>query len=170
MRQPRKMVIEARRTGHRRLGSGRPMTSIAGVSVPVRAISIAQRGTRMSDAEQLSALIGSIYDTAIQPEKWPDALAGITKYMNGKASLLGLHNAAVRTADVFYSWGDDPKYREAYFTQYAKLNPTVVPLSLQIKPGEVFSVSTLIPYNEFAVRGCMSDRSNHKTTAMPPMY
>lgn len=103
----------------------------------------------MSDPEQLSALIGSIYDTALQPEKWRDALAGITKYMNGKASLFGLHNAAVRTADVFYSWGDDPQYTEAYFTQYAKLNPTLIPLSLHIKPGEVFSTSTLIPYDEF---------------------
>jgi DNA-binding CsgD family transcriptional regulator len=103
----------------------------------------------MSNTEQFSALIGSIYDTAIQPEKWRDALAQITKYMNGKASLFGLHNAAIRTADVFYSWGDDPKYTEMYFAQYAKLNPTVIPLSLHIRPGEVFSLSTVVPYDEF---------------------
>ena len=124
----------------------------------------------MSDAEQLSALIASIYDTALQPEKWRDALAEITKYMNGKASLFGLHNAAVQTADVFYSWGDDTEYREAYFKQYAKLNPTLVPLSLHIKPGEVFSVSTLIPYDEFCRTRLYVKWSNPKTTAMPPMY
>lgn len=103
----------------------------------------------MSDAEQLSALIGSIYDTALQPEKWPNALAGITGYLNGKATLFGLHDAAARTGDVFYSWGDDPKYTELYFTQYARLNPTVVPSSLHVKPGEVFSISTVVPYDEF---------------------
>lgn len=103
----------------------------------------------MSHAEQALRLIGSIYDTALQPEKWRDALAQITKYMNGKASLFGLHDAAVRTADVFYSWGDDPNYTEMYFAQYAKLNPTLVPLSLHVKPGEVFSISTLLPYDEF---------------------
>lgn len=103
----------------------------------------------MSDAEQLSVLIGSIYDAALHPEKWPDALEGITKHMNGKASLFGLHDAAVRTGDVFYSWGDDPKYRELYFEQYAKLNPTLIPLSLHVKPGEVFSISTVVPYDEF---------------------
>jgi DNA-binding CsgD family transcriptional regulator len=103
----------------------------------------------MSDAEQLSALIGSIYDTALQPEKWPNALAGINRYLNGKATLFGLHDAAARTADVFYSWGDDPKYTELYFAQYARLNPTVVPLSMHVKPGEVFSISTVVPYDEF---------------------
>lgn len=103
----------------------------------------------MSDVEQLSSLIGSIYDTALQPESWRDALAGITKYMGGKATLFGMHNAAVRTANVFYSWGDDPRYTEMYFTQYAKLNPTIVPLSLHVKPGDVFSVSTMVPYDEF---------------------
>lgn len=107
------------------------------------------RGTPMSDVEQLSTLIGAIYDTALQPEKWRDALAQITRYMNGKASLFGMHNAAVRTANAFYSWGDDPKYTESYFKQYAKLNPTVVPLSLHVKPGEVFSISTVVPYDEF---------------------
>jgi DNA-binding CsgD family transcriptional regulator len=103
----------------------------------------------MSDAEHLSAVIGSIYDTALHPEKWRGALAEITKYMNGKASLFGLHDAAVRKGDVFYSWGDDPKYTELYFRQYATLNPTLVPLSLHVKPGEVFSISTVIPYDEF---------------------
>jgi hypothetical protein len=103
----------------------------------------------MSDAEQLSALIGSIYDTVLLPEKWRDALAQITGYLDGKASLFGMHNAAIRTANVFYSWGDDPEYTEMYFTRYAKLNPTVVPLNLHVKPGEVFSTSTVVPYDEF---------------------
>lgn len=103
----------------------------------------------MADAQQLSALIGLIYDTALHPDTWRAALEAITKYMNGKASLFGLHDAAVRTGDVFYSWGDDPDYTALYFEKYAKLNPTLVPLSLHIKPGGVFSVSTVVPYDEF---------------------
>jgi DNA-binding CsgD family transcriptional regulator len=108
-----------------------------------------QKLSAMSEVEQLSALIGAIYDTAFDPARWPSVLEKVTKFMNGKASLLGLHNAASRTGNAFYSWGDDPKYTQLYFERYVKINPTVVPSSLHVKAGETFSMSTLMPYEEF---------------------
>lgn len=103
----------------------------------------------MAETEQFSTLVGSIYDTALHPARWDDALEQITKFMNGMASMFGLHNAAARTGDAYYSWGDDPKFTELYFKQYVKLNPVVVPSSIRVKAGDVFSVSTLMPYDEF---------------------
>jgi DNA-binding CsgD family transcriptional regulator/PAS domain-containing protein len=103
----------------------------------------------MSEAEQLSALIGSIYDTTLDSSRWPGVLEKVTTFMNGKASVLGMHNAAVRTGNAFFSWGDDPEHTQRYFEQYIKINPTVVPLNLHVKAGEVFSFSTVMPYEEF---------------------
>jgi DNA-binding CsgD family transcriptional regulator/PAS domain-containing protein len=103
----------------------------------------------MSEAEQLSTLIGAIYDTAFDPGSWPAVLEQVTKFMDGEASVLGMHNAVARTGNAFYSWGDDPRYTQLYFEQYIKINPTVVPASLHVKAGEVFSFSTVMPYEEF---------------------
>jgi DNA-binding CsgD family transcriptional regulator len=103
----------------------------------------------MSEVEQLSALIGAIYDTTFDPARWTSVLEKVTTFMNGKASQLGLHNAASRTGNAFYSWGDDPKYTQLYFERYIKINPILVPFSLHGKIGEPISNSMLMPYEEY---------------------
>jgi len=108
-----------------------------------------QKLSTMSEVEQLSTLIGAIYDTTFDPARWTSVLEKFTKFMNGKVSQLGLHNAASRTGNAFYSWGGDPKYNQLYFERYIKINPVLVPISLHAKIGEPISNSTLMPYEEY---------------------
>jgi DNA-binding CsgD family transcriptional regulator len=103
----------------------------------------------MSDAELLSRVIGEIYDTTLDPARWVGALETITGFMHGTASVLASEDIGGGPGSFYYSWGDDPKYSELYRAKYANINPSVVPLALTAKPGEVCSISTVIPYDEF---------------------
>ena len=103
----------------------------------------------MSDAERLSLLIGDIYDTTLDPARWTDVLEKITGYMRGTAAGLVSEEFGDGATNFHYSWGTDPGYTELYREKYVKLNPAVVPIALSVKPGEVCSLSTAIPYGEF---------------------
>ena len=105
----------------------------------------------MSDAEQfsLSLLIGDIYDTTLDPARWTGVLEKIVGYMQGTAAVLASEDIGGGAGSFYYSWGDDPKYSELYRAKYANLNPSVVPIALTVKPGEVCSISTVVSYDEF---------------------
>lgn len=103
----------------------------------------------MSDAERLSLLIGDIYDTTLDPTRWTDVLEKITRYIRGTAAGLLSQEFGDGAVSFYYSWGDDPEYTKLYRAKYANLNPSVVPIALSVKPGEVCSLSTAISYDEF---------------------
>src|SRR5271169_2905979 len=102
----------------------------------------------MPEAE-LSSLIGEIYDTAFDPARWTSVLEMITKYMRGRATMLAAQDTASGVGTFYYSWGDDPHYTKLYLEKYTRLNPGIVPFSLYVQPGEVCSLSTLIPWDQF---------------------
>jgi DNA-binding CsgD family transcriptional regulator len=103
----------------------------------------------MSDAELLSRVIGEIYDTTLDPARWAGALETITSFMHAKTSVLASEEIGGGPGSFYYSWGDDPKYSELYRAKYANLNPSVVPIALTVKPGEVCSISSVISFDEF---------------------
>jgi DNA-binding CsgD family transcriptional regulator len=103
----------------------------------------------MSEAEQLSLIIGEIYDTTFDPQRWPTALESITTYMRGITSAFALQEFAVGGGQLYYSWGNDPEYTDLYFKKYVKINPSLVPIALRVNVGEVCSISTVVPYGEF---------------------
>ena len=103
----------------------------------------------MSEVEVLSSLIGEIYDTAFDPARWTGVLEIVTGYMRGMATMLAAQDTASGTGTFYYSWGDDPHYTKLYFEKYAKLNPGIVAISLNVKPGDVCSLSTLVPWDQF---------------------
>jgi DNA-binding CsgD family transcriptional regulator len=69
--------------------------------------------------------------------------------MNGLTSALALQDRALGSGNLYYSWGNDPEYTDLYFKKYIKINPTLVPIALQCNVGEVCSISTIVPYEEF---------------------
>lgn len=103
----------------------------------------------MSSEEELSLLIGDIYDTTLDPERWVGVLERIAHFMRAKTSVLASEDIGGGTGSFHYSWGDDPEYSELFRTKYANINPAVVPLALSVKPGEVCSISTIMSYEEF---------------------
>ena len=75
-------------------------------------------------------------------------LERVSAFVHGPGTLIFCHDAALKTGQRFYSWGDDPDYTRSYFDHYAAINP-VLPAQLLLDVGDVKSVYDLIPQQEF---------------------
>lgn len=104
---------------------------------------------RMLHNEDLSLLIGDIYDAALQPDAWPQVLAKTAKFVGGFSAALFSKDATRKTGDVYYhDGGITAHFRQIYFETYIKLDPATT--------GHYFAeiespVSTcdFLPYDEF---------------------
>jgi DNA-binding CsgD family transcriptional regulator len=110
------------------------------------------RGARMkvsnSEFEELSQIIGLIYETVLDERKWPVVMESICRHVRGRASRIYWRDASNGKGETVYSWGFDPHFLNMYRETYVSLNP-LFPASVFIKPGEVFSSRDLIPNEEF---------------------
>jgi DNA-binding CsgD family transcriptional regulator len=102
----------------------------------------------VGDVERISALIGDIYDAALDAGLWPDVLAKCAEFVGGPAAALFSKDAASKTGDVAYYAGIEDHYRNLYFEKYIKLDPlTVGHYFATIE--EPVSVGDILPYDEF---------------------
>jgi DNA-binding CsgD family transcriptional regulator len=104
---------------------------------------------RGTEAEQLSQVLGAVYDAVLAPERWSDALHLATAFLDGAAANLFWQDPINHEAAVFHAWGDDPVYVQMYFERYAALNPYFPAISF-VPAGVVFSGGDIIPHEEFA--------------------
>jgi DNA-binding CsgD family transcriptional regulator len=103
----------------------------------------------MSEAEQLSALIGDVYDAALDPARWPDVLAKSARFVGGFTAALFFKDAAGKSGDFSYEAGRiDPHYGQLYFESYVKLDPLTTGRFLADIEQPV-AASDLMPYDEF---------------------
>jgi DNA-binding CsgD family transcriptional regulator len=102
----------------------------------------------MDETEQLSALIGEIYDASLDAKLWPDVLAKCAAFIGGPAAALFSKDAARKTGDVAYYTGVEPRYRQLYFDKYIKLDPLTVGHYFAAIEQPV-SVADIVPYEEF---------------------
>jgi DNA-binding CsgD family transcriptional regulator len=103
----------------------------------------------MDEAEQLSQLIGDVYDAALDPASWPTALERTCQYVEGVASMVVSQDSAQKSAEIHFSWGDDPDYARSYQQTYVKISPLLLPMVLSAKTGDVVANSDLIPIDGF---------------------
>jgi len=102
----------------------------------------------MSEAEQLSALIGEIYDAALDPALWPQVLPKSAQFVGGRAASLFSKDAASKSGDVAYDCGIDPYYRQLYFDKYIKLDPlTIGHFFAEVE--QPVAVADIMSYDEF---------------------
>ena len=103
----------------------------------------------MDETVELSALIGDIYDAALDPALWSDVLGRTKRFVGGHAASLLWKDAVAKRGDTYYDDGDvDPVYRRLYFEKYIKLDPcTTGQFFAQI--GEPICTNDVIPYDEF---------------------
>jgi DNA-binding CsgD family transcriptional regulator len=103
----------------------------------------------MPTAEQLSRLIGDIYDATLDPALWSKVLGECAQFVGGTSATLYAKDAARKNGLVYYDDGGiDPYYKQSYFETYVKLDPA--------NTGHYFadieqpvSMVDLIPYDEF---------------------
>jgi DNA-binding CsgD family transcriptional regulator len=103
----------------------------------------------VDEAEQVSQLIGDIYDAALDPALWPHVLKLTCGYVGGAAASLQSHDSVRKSAVFQFTWGDDPYYSKLYNETYVKLNPAVTTAVVQTKIGEVCAYLDLIRQDEY---------------------
>lgn len=75
--------------------------------------------------EALSALIGAIYDAALDAAVWPDALGRSAKYLAGVGALLFTKDATTRSFSLHHADARlDPQYVRLYADKYARIDPS----------------------------------------------
>ena len=87
----------------------------------------------MSEAEELSRVVGDIYDASLDPALWPAGIESICRYIGAASAGLHSQDAISRATDALFWWGREssaPHYFEAYVEKYGKINP--------IFPGVIF--------------------------------
>ena len=97
--------------------------------------------------EKLSQLIGEIYDAALRPELWPQALEGVCGFVGGSMANIFCLDVAAKTAKMFFEWGNDPHYTQLYMEKYSKLN-ALFPAAYRFPAGRVFCQSDVMPRDE----------------------
>lgn len=103
----------------------------------------------MQEAEQVSALVGHIYDAAVEPARWSDTLRRVRDFVGGSAAALFSKDAARKTLDVYYDDGGiDPHYKQLYRDTYAKLDPSTSG-HVFADIGQPVSTANLVPLEEF---------------------
>jgi DNA-binding CsgD family transcriptional regulator len=78
---------------------------------------------RMQQDHLLSALIGDIYDAALDPARWQDVLASVARFVGGASATLFSKTAGRPPGLLVYEYGIEPSYRRLYLDQYVKLDP-----------------------------------------------
>jgi DNA-binding CsgD family transcriptional regulator len=106
------------------------------------------QGRFMYDEQQLSTLIGEIYDAALDPSRWVEVLGKAARFVGGPAAALFFKSAASKTGAVAYDYGTDPHYRQLYFERYIKLDPSTTG-QFFAEIDEPIATADIIPYDEF---------------------
>jgi DNA-binding CsgD family transcriptional regulator len=94
------------------------------------------------DLSAFSGLVGAIYDCALAPEGWPEALRGCALFAGAwSASLIGKGRGTSRSAMFYHDGRLEPRYVTSYFTQYAPLDPStrahlMTPIDTPISTGD----------------------------------
>jgi DNA-binding CsgD family transcriptional regulator len=76
------------------------------------------------DVAAFSALVGDIYDAAVDPARWSAVLARVHRFVGGCAAAIAAKDASTKGIDLYFECGAvDPRYTRLYFDTYRKLDP-----------------------------------------------
>jgi DNA-binding CsgD family transcriptional regulator/PAS domain-containing protein len=102
----------------------------------------------ISEAIELSQVIGDIYDAAIDPLLWRSALKSICAFVGGSSAVLFWHDAATERSEALHLFNEDPHYNKLYFEKYLPMNP-MFPAATFVEAGVVTTTNDIMPQDEF---------------------
>ena len=84
--------------------------------------------TRLDDvsAKALSETIGAIYDCAIYPEHWPEALRRIAELTDSAATGMGIVDHRLKQSVRLYDYGYREDDLRIYHEKYGAMDPALV--------------------------------------------
>ena len=103
---------------------------------------------RSDDSQQLSDLIGEVYDTVLDQSLWQGAIERTTHFVRGSGAALFSKDAVNQDGSAQYVTGIDPHYARLYFDKYLTLDPTTGGHFLA-EIEQPFAVVDLMPHPEF---------------------
>ena len=108
-----------------------------------------RHGAHGDRADDLSALIGEIYDAALDPSLWESALLKVRAFIGGSSAALFAKDAVRKSLNVYYDDGGlDPHYKQLYFDKYAELDPFTMG-HVMAEVGEPMSTVDILSFDEF---------------------
>jgi DNA-binding CsgD family transcriptional regulator len=102
----------------------------------------------MDEAARLSALIGDIYDAALEPLLWTGVVEKACRFVGGSAASIFSRDSVRKTGNAYYNFGTDPRYEQLYFEKYIRFDPLNAAY-LTLAVGEVMSNSKVVDQAEF---------------------
>ena len=100
-----------------------------------------------SESAELSAVIGDIYDAAIEPSLWQHALGSICAFVGGSSAALIWHDSAIEQSEAVHLFNVDPHYLQLYYEKYLPLNP-MFPAASFVDEGVVAADEDIMPRAE----------------------
>lgn len=100
----------------------------------------------IDETEALSRLVGNIYDAALEPALWPEALKGASEFTGGSAASLYSKDVILKSGSNGFTWNADPE--NGYFRDQVKFDPVTVS-QFMFDVEQIYSIADLIPYEEF---------------------
>ena len=105
-------------------------------------------GEAADEAEQLSQVIGHIYDAALDPDRWLDVLARAAAFCNTATATIGSFDFVQQKANITKHWGYDPHYFQLLVDKYMKIDP-LRSVAWLPSVGDVVANGDLMPYEEY---------------------
>lgn len=103
----------------------------------------------MSEIADVSRLIGTVYDAALEPAKWAEVLSALCALTSSRASALHLFDPQDGNKITFgIEYGTDPKWTELLHSTYAAICP-LGPFMLMADVDEPGSMFDFIDEEEF---------------------
>jgi DNA-binding CsgD family transcriptional regulator len=87
----------------------------------------------MREADELSRVIGDVYDASLDPALWPTAIESVCGYVGAASASLHSQDSITRATDALFWWGREssaPHFFKIYLEKYGRINP--------IFPGVIF--------------------------------
>jgi DNA-binding CsgD family transcriptional regulator len=102
----------------------------------------------VSEVEEVSQLIGDVYDASLDPSLWPTVFRKATQYIGGSASYLFWQDIVGGNSDGYFASGHDPQFLQLYHQKYFKLNP-VFPTVVFHEVEKTLLIPDCLPQEEF---------------------
>ena len=99
--------------------------------------------------EELSWLIGEIYDTLIYPDRWSAVLESIAKFVRAKYAILLLEDAVIPEQSRYYISGDGAKFMPQYFQSFMLINPARLATVGYVQVGDVVLTSDFMTKRQY---------------------
>src|SRR5262245_463129 len=101
------------------------------------------KGLENISAQALSEAIGAIYDCALEPDRWPEAMRRVTELTSSAVMGMGIIDHKYKHNVRMYDYGYTEEDVRLYYEKYAKMNIAFV-ARLLFPVGEPVTTEMLV--------------------------